>query len=167
MKSTSMLFVIIPYSVRWCKLSCRKVRTEQVKFTLSQGQSAILAVYRQGVALGIAALNDGLGDQGLHAALDEPLDGTCAIDAVVSRIDDEVLGSGGDLQLEVLALVHALTQILQLQIHDLAHLVLGQALVVDDLVQTVQELRPERVRQLLIPHKGKQEDPRQLKIIFE
>ena len=94
MKSTSMLFVIIPYSVRWCKLSCRKVRTEQVKFTLSQGQSAILAVYRQGVALGIAALNDGLGDQGLHAALDEPLDGTCAIDAVVSRIDDEVLGSG-------------------------------------------------------------------------
>ena len=69
MKSTSMLFVIIPYSVRWCKLSCRKVRTEQVKFTLSQGQSAILAVYRQGVALGIAALNDGLGDQGLHAAL--------------------------------------------------------------------------------------------------
>ena len=34
-------------------------------------------------------------------------------------------------------------------------------------LQTVQELRPERVRQLLIPHKGKQEDPRQLKIIFE
>ena len=34
-------------------------------------------------------------------------------------------------------------------------------------LQTVQELRPERVRQLLIPRKGKQEDPRQLKIIFE
>ena len=34
-------------------------------------------------------------------------------------------------------------------------------------VQTIQELRPERVRQLLIPRKGKQEDPRQLKIIFE
>ena len=34
-------------------------------------------------------------------------------------------------------------------------------------LQTVQELRPERVRQLLIPRKGKQEDPRHLKIIFE
>ena len=34
-------------------------------------------------------------------------------------------------------------------------------------LETVQELRPERVRQLLIPRKGKQEDPRQLKIIFE
>ena len=31
MKSTSMLFVIIPYSVRWCKLSGCKVRTKQVK----------------------------------------------------------------------------------------------------------------------------------------
>ena len=41
---------------------------------------------------------------------------------------------------EVLALVHALAQVVQLQIHDLAHLVLGQALVVHDLVQTVQEL---------------------------
>ena len=36
------------------------------------------------------------------------------------------------------ALVHALAQILQLQIHNPAHLVLGQALVVDDLIQTVQ-----------------------------
>ena len=38
---------------------------------------------------------------------------------------------------------------------------------VDVYKRQVQELRPERVRQLLIPHKGKQEDPRQLKIIFE
>ena len=43
----------------------------------------------------------------------------------------------------MLALLHAVTQILQLQIHDLAHLVLGQALVVDDLVQTVQEFGTE------------------------
>ena len=43
----------------------------------------------------------------------------------------------------MLALVHALAQVVQLQIHDLAHLVLGEALVVHDLVQTVQELGAE------------------------
>ena len=119
------------------------------KFTLTEHKGAAVIVYRQGVALGIAALNDGLGDQGLHAALDEPLDGTCTINTVVGRIDDEVLGGGGDLQLEVLALLHALAQILQLQIHDLAHLVLGQTLVVDDLIQTVQKFGTELALQQL------------------
>ena len=51
--------------------------------------------------------------------------------------------------------------------NDTADIIFGQRLEQDRLIQTVQELRPERVRQLLIPHKGKQEDPRQLKIIFE
>ena len=43
----------------------------------------------------------------------------------------------------MLALVHPLAQIFELQVHDLAGLVLGEALVVDDLVQTVQELGTE------------------------
>ena len=43
------------------------------------------------------------GDVYKRQALDEALDGTCTIDAVVGRINDEVLGGGGDLQLEVLA----------------------------------------------------------------
>lgn len=34
-------------------------------------------------------------------------------------------------------------------------------------MQTIQELHPERVRKILTQKKGKQEDPRQLKIIFE
>ena len=63
----------------------------------TEHQCTAVVVHRQGVALGIAALNDGLGNQGLHTALDEPLDGTCTVDAVVGRVDDEVLGGGGDL----------------------------------------------------------------------
>ena len=43
----------------------------------------------------------------------------------------------------MLALVHPVAQVFQLQVHDLAGLVLRQALVVDDLVQTVQELGAE------------------------
>ena len=45
--------------------------------------------------------NDGLCDERLHTALDEPLDGTCAVDAVIRGINDEVLGCRGDVQLEV------------------------------------------------------------------
>ena len=75
------------------------------KIPLTEHQGAVFAVHRQGVALGIAALNDGLGDEGLHTALDEPLDGTCTVDAVVGRINDKVLGGGGDLQLEVLSTI--------------------------------------------------------------
>lgn len=33
--------------------------------------------------------------------------------------------------------------------------------------QTINEMHPERVRQLLLPRQGKKEDPRQLKIIFD
>ena len=43
----------------------------------------------------------------------------------------------------MLALIHAAAQVVQLQVHDAPHLVLGQALVVDDLVQTVEELGAE------------------------
>ena len=128
MKSTSMLFVIIPYSVRWCKLSCRKVRTEQVKFTAIAGsapfsQSTVRVLPRYSCS-GMIALAIRVSTRlWMNRLMGR------APDAVVSRIDDEVLGSGGDLSsLAVLALVHTLAQILQLQIHDLAHLVLGQAL---------------------------------------
>ena len=55
--------------------------------------------HRQGRALGVAALNDGLCDERLHTALDEPLDGTCAVDTVIRGINDEVLGCRGDVQL--------------------------------------------------------------------
>ena len=86
--------------------------------------------------------DDLAGDQGLDVRLDEPLQRAGAVLRVEGRVDHVVLGGVGQRQVE-LACLHAFAEVFDQQVDDAVDVLLGQRLVVDDLVETVQELGTE------------------------
>ena len=81
--------------------------------------------------------------------LDVPLQGAGAVDRVIAAVDDGVLGRVGDNQFQLFVL-QTLAQVGQHQVNDGADFGLGQALVVDNVVQTVQELGAELALEQLV-----------------
>ena len=81
--------------------------------------------------------------------LDVPLQGAGTVDRVIAAVDDGVLGRVGDNQFQLFVL-QTLAQVGQHQVNDGADFGLGQALVVDNVVQTVQELGAELALEQLV-----------------
>ena len=81
--------------------------------------------------------------------LQEAAQGTCAVDGVVGAVDDKLLGLFGQLHGELLVGQTAVEAGEQ-QVDDVGDVVLGQGLVEDDLVQTVEELGAEGALEQLI-----------------
>ena len=68
---------------------------------------------------------------------------------IVPVVDDVGLGGGGELHLQLLV-GQASVQAAQEKVHDGGDVLLGEGLVVDDLVQPVEELRPEGALEQLV-----------------
>src|SRR5690349_5744666 len=87
-------------------------------------------------------------DRGFELALDHPPERPRTVDRVVAMLGEVVARLIGQFELD-LALFEALAQPLDLNIDDLAQLFLVQRMEHDDLVDAVQELRPEMLPQRL------------------
>ena len=81
--------------------------------------------------------------------LDVTLQGAGTVDRVIAAVDDGVLGRVGDNQFQLFVL-KTLAQVGQHQVNDGTDFGLGQALVVDNVVQTVQELGAELALEQLV-----------------
>ena len=112
-------------------------------------QFAVLTVYDQCGSGGDLVGDDLPAHQRLHRVLEVAAEGSCAVDGVVGGVDDRVLGGIGQLHGELLVL-QAAVQIGHQQIQNAGHVFLGQGLVEDDLIQTVQELGAEGSLQQLM-----------------
>src|SRR5579883_74487 len=104
-----------------------------------------LAVFRieiDGIAIFDGAVEDGVGDAVLHFALDNTLERARAELRLVSHLTEQVFGRVAEGERDV-ALGQARAQAVDLNLHDLLHLVAGNLVEDDDLVDTVDELRAE------------------------
>ena len=87
-------------------------------------------------------------DQRLHTVLHEAAQRPGAVDRIVGAVDDILLGRVGQLDRELLV-GDAAVEICHQEIDDAGDVLLCQRLVENDLIQAVQELRPERTLQQL------------------
>ena len=97
-------------------------------------------VDRDGVPVGVLALEQGHGQLVADAALDEALERPCPIGRVVAGPCEPVLGRVRDDEAKAPG-SQAPLQVAQLNFHDMGNVGLGQLVEMDDLVDTVQELR--------------------------
>ena len=111
--------------------------------------SVPIRIHGQGVPCRVGAADDLLRDHRFHMGLDVPLQGAGTVDRVIAAVDDGVLGRVGDNQFQLFVL-QTLAQVGQHQVNDGADFGLGQALVVDNVVQTVQELGAELALEQLV-----------------
>ena len=81
--------------------------------------------------------------------LEEPAQGPGPVEGIVTVVDDIALGGGGENHLQLLV-GQALVQAADEQVHNGGDVLLGQGLVADDLIQAVEELRPEGFLQQLV-----------------
>ena len=92
------------------------------------------------------AHQDLLGDGLLDVALNHAAQRTGTEQRVEALLREQVLGGVGEFERHM-TVEQAVVELLDVQIHDLAHLRLGELLEDDDVVQTVQELRAELLLQ--------------------
>ena len=92
------------------------------------------------------AHQDLLGDGVLDVALNHAAQRTGTEQRVEALLREQVLGGVGEFERHM-TVEQAVVELLDVQIHDLAHLRLGELLEDDDVVQTVQELRAELLLQ--------------------
>mmetsp|Transcript_154251 Transcript_154251/g.494618 ORF Transcript_154251/g.494618 Transcript_154251/m.494618 type:complete len:203 (+) Transcript_154251:228-836(+) len=99
--------------------------------------------------LGYGRRQETLGELVLEEPRDGPPQGPRAVDGVEAFVHDLFLDGVGQRECEALleALLEAFTE---LQLCDLANLRFGERPEDDELVQTVQELRPEEILELII-----------------
>ena len=116
---------------------------------LPDHQLVPLAVHHQGGVRQDLVGNELPADQGLHGVLEEAAQRPGAVEGVVPVVDDVGLGSGGEFHLQLLV-GQAAVQAAQEKVHDGGDVLLGEGLVVDDLVQPVEELRPEGALEQLV-----------------
>ena len=101
---------------------------------------------RTRVALAELALQHAHRQRVEHPALDGPLQRPRAIRRVVALCDQHVLRPVGQLDVD-LAILEPLHEAAQLDVDDLPHLLARQRVEEDDLVDAVEELRPEVLAQ--------------------
>src|SRR6185437_7615902 len=114
-----------------------------------EGEHIALARDCDGVAILDLARQNHLGERVLHAALDHPLQGACAIGGIPAPGREPVACRRVQRQRD-LAFLQELLQPRELDLDDPAHLALLQAMEQDDLVDAVQELRPKCARTIPI-----------------
>ena len=111
-----------------------------VPFVLFQNKFAIPVVHGNGGAGGDAAFQKLFAQHGFHGVLHIAAQGTGTEFRIVPFVYNVLLGgirqAAGDL-----LRFQTLVQLGNLQVDDLGDVVLGQGLIEDNLVQTVQELR--------------------------
>ena len=109
---------------------------------LAEHQLAIPAIHGDDGAGGDAALQQLAAEHGLHGVLHIAAQGTGTKLGVIGLVHNELLGGirqmAGDLLVS-----QAAVELVNLQVDDLGDVLLGQRLVEDNLIQTVQELRTE------------------------
>ena len=113
------------------------------------GQLAVHAVHGEGVAAAHLIADDLPADESLHRVLHEAAQGPGAEGGVVGAVDDELLGRRGEGHGELLVR-QAAVELGHQQVDDVGDVVAGQGLVEHDLVQTVEELRPEGAAEQLL-----------------
>ena len=86
------------------------------------------------------AAQDETGGEGFHMLLDEALEWACAECRVVAFVGDEGLGGLCQRDLQLLG-SETLVEVGDLEIDDVADVVLGEWLEEDDLVETVEKFR--------------------------
>src|SRR5271169_2485457 len=106
-----------------------------------------LKAARTGVDNHFGAVADLAGQQlaaqrGFQLTLDHPPQRTRAVNRIVAAFGEVVARLVGQIELD-LALAQPLPQLAELDIHNLAQLLLGQRMEHHDLVDPVEELRPE------------------------
>src|SRR5699024_8266149 len=139
-------------------VSRRSQRGEENKNAAPQGgilsllfhaadELTVFGVQHEGGAGAEVAGEQLLRDERLRAGLQAAAQGARAVERVVAALDYEVLGSVGELQRERLVR-KALFEALDHDVDDAAQVLARQGLEHDDLVQPVEELRPERALEL-------------------
>src|SRR5215216_627984 len=107
-----------------------------------EGELVHVRIDDDGVALLKLALEHLERQRVQHAALDRALERAGAVDRVVALLDEQVLGGVGELERD-LALAQAAHEAGELDLDDLAQLLLRERVEDDDLVDAVDELRRE------------------------
>src|SRR5438876_12246962 len=128
----------------------------RVRHLARDREPALAGRYGHGLAVDDPPLEDEAGQCILQLALDYALQRPRAVDGIVARVSKPALGALIELERD-LAVAQQPLEPGQLNIHDPRHVLAAQAAEQQDLVETVQELWPERgAHQLhhLVPHGG-------------
>src|SRR5262245_2895927 len=115
---------------------------------LCKDKLAVLEVDADRVAFGELALEEPQRQRVLDEALDCALQRAGAVGRVPAGLGEVLLGGVGQLEAQA-ALGEAVAEPRQLELHDLADLLPRQRLELDDLVDPVEELGPERLARRL------------------
>src|SRR5450756_3222184 len=99
-------------------------------------------VHQDGVAFGKSAGDQLEGQRVLDQALNGALHGTGAVLRVPALGDDPVLGGGGDFQFQV-AVLEQFAHVVELDIDNPRQVFACQRVKYNDIVNAVEELRPE------------------------
>src|SRR5690606_31577929 len=110
--------------------------------TSGERQLIVCRVDHHVVAFAEVAFENAHGQWIEHAALDGPLERAGPVYGIIPFLHEQIPGRRGQLDGD-LAILEPLQQALQLDVHDLRRLILRQPLEEDDLVDAVDELRPE------------------------
>ena len=114
-----------------------------------KAQLASVAVDDNAVAILDRAADDLSCQFSFYAALQEPLDRSCAVSRIITLVCDKFLSSLCERQLDV-PFFQTMFYILHAQIDDLDDLILSQRREYDDLIDTVEEFRTEVLLRLIL-----------------
>ena len=113
-----------------------------LRFALLDRKAVFVGVDRDGRAFLEVAAEEEAAEGGLNVALDVALQGPGAVGRIEAVLGDEGLGLIGEDELDAVVFA-ALGEVLDEELHDLFDFRFLEGLEKDDLIDAVQELRPE------------------------
>src|SRR2546428_189642 len=111
----------------------------------------VLRVDLDRIAIANGAIEDATGDTVLDLPLDDALEGACSKLRVVAHLSQQVSCSVGELQCDV-PLGQAWAQAIDLDVHDVLHLLARDLMEDNDLINPVDELRAEALFPQALTH---------------